>query len=109
MQNLKGKTLAILIAAILTISMGASMTSRTLIPSVHAASTYTVSMYAYINVSPNPTGVNQQVEIIMWLEQIFGQNAQLTNTYRFTNSYELVVTAPDGTNTSTTIATVQSP
>jgi len=68
MQNLKGKTLAILIAAILTISMGASMTSRTLIPSVHAASTYTVAMYAYINVAPNPTGVGQQVEVIMWLE-----------------------------------------
>ena len=85
------------------------MTSRTLIPSVHAASTYTVSMYAYINVSPNPTGVNQQVEIIMWLEQIFGQNAELTNNYRFTNSFEIVVTAPDGTNTSTIIPFVQSP
>jgi len=109
MQNLKGKTLAILIAAILTISMGASMTSRTLIPSVHAASTYTVAMYAYINVAPNPTGVGQQVEVIMWLEQIFGQNAELTNNYRFTNSFELVVTAPDGTNTSTTFPVVQSP
>jgi len=109
MQNLKGKTLAILIAAILTISMGASMASRTLIPSVHAASTYTIPMYAYISVSPNPTGVGQGVEVIMWLEQLFGGNAELTNNYRFTNSFEIVVTAPDGTNTSTIIPVVQSP
>jgi len=109
MQNLKGKTLAILIAAILTISMGASMTSRTLIPSVHAASTYTIPMYAYISVSPNPTGVGQGVEVIMWLEQLFGGNAELTNNYRFDNDFQLVITPPSGTSTSTTFGTVTSP
>ena len=102
----KHKIQAIAIVIFLTLSMSAS---TMLTPSVHAASTFTISMYAYINAAPNPTGVGQQVEIIMWLEQIFGGNAQLTNTYRFQNSFELVITAPDGTNTSTTIQTVTSP
>jgi len=60
-------------------------------------------------VSPNPTGVGQQVEIIMWVEGVFGGNAELTNTYRFANDYQLIITAPDGTNTSTTFGTVTSP
>ena len=59
MQNPKSKVMAILIAAILTFSM---TTAIALIPSVHASSL--VPTYAYISVSPNPTGVNQAVEVM---------------------------------------------
>jgi len=103
MQNPKSKVMAILIAAILTFSM---TTAIALIPSVHASSL--VPTYAYISVSPNPTGINQAVEVIIWVEGVFGGNAELTNTYRFTN-WVITVTNPAGTNTSTTISTISSP
>ncbi len=99
----KNKTGTIAIALLLMFSMSASMM---LIPSVHALST--IPVFAYINAAPNPTGVNQQVEIIMWVQVIFGTNAELTNNYRFTG-WDLTVTAPDGSNTSTTLGAVTSP
>ena len=106
----KNKTVAIAIAIFLMFSMSASMM---LLPTTSAqAPSTTIPVFAYINVAPNPTGVNQRVEIIMWVQVIFGGNAELTNTYRFgtgTPSWTLVVTAPDGTNTSTTLGTVTSP
>ena len=103
----KNKTVAIAIAIFLMFSMGTSMM---LIPSVHAqTSSGTIPVFAYISAAPNPTGVGQQVEIIMWLQVIFGGNAELDNNYRFMNDFELIVTAPDGTNTSTTLGTVTSP
>ena len=111
MRNLKSKSLAILIAAILTLSMGTSMM---LIPSVHAqTSSGTIPVFAYISAAPNPTGVGQQVEIIMWLQVVFGGyaagTATLDNNYRFMNDFELTVTSPGGANTSTTFGTVTSP
>ena len=109
MQKLKNKSMAILIAAILTFSMTASMM---LIPSAHASTSPSLVTYAYISVAPNPTGIGQRVEIIMWVEPVFGDNAELINTYRFgsgTPSWTLVVTAPDGTNTTTTLGVVSSP
>jgi len=106
---LKSKCTAIAIAIFFTLSMTASMM---LIPSAHASSDLVT--YAYINASPNPTGVNQQVEIIMWVNWVFGTapgdvfGAELTNSYRFHN-YQLVITAPDGANTTETFATVSDP
>ena len=104
MQKLKSKTMAILIAAILTFSM----TSMMLIPTVHAPLIGDIHIYAYINAEPNPCGVNQQIEIIMWVQDVFGANAMLTNTYRFSN-YTLVITAPSGVNTTVVTGAVQSP
>jgi len=99
-KSIKSKTGAIAIAIFFIFSMSASMM---LFPSVHAQTT--IPVYAYINVSPNPTGVGQGVEIIMWVNVIFGGNAEIPNTYRFHN-YQLVITAPDGTKTTETFATV---
>ena len=57
MQKLKSKTLAILIAAILTISIGAS---TALIPNVSAHKpAWNIPTYAYINAAPNPIGIGQ--------------------------------------------------
>jgi hypothetical protein len=98
----KNKT-AIAIAIFFAFSMTASMM---LVPSTHAANTLTV--YAYINAAPNPVGTGQKVEIIMWVQVIFGQNAQLTNNYRFHN-YKLTITDPNDKTTTETFTTVSDP
>ena len=67
MQNLKGKSMAILIAAILTISIGASMS---LLPSASAHSPpINIETSAFCNVAPNPTGVGQAVNVGFWLNE----------------------------------------
>lgn len=78
LQISKNRTLAIAITIVLAFSMTASMI---LIPAVHAA--YDIPTYAYISAAPNPTGVGQGVEIIMWVQVIFGNNAEIPNNYRF--------------------------
>jgi hypothetical protein len=82
-------------------SMTASMM---LVPTAKAA--LTVPDFAYIAVSTNPCGVGQTTEVIMWQNAIiFG--AAPTNNIRF-QGYKLVVTAPDGANTSETLPTITS-
>jgi len=91
------------IAAILIFSMTASMT---LMPLVRAAP-MTIPTFAYISVSTNPVGVNQPVEVIMWLNQLpFGTAPD--NDIRFHN-YQLIITAPDGTSQTRTFAVVSDP
>jgi len=97
----KNKTGAIAIVALLIFSMSAS---TMLVPTAKAA--LTVNDYAYISVSTNPVGVGQSLEVIMWMNQIiFG--AALTNNIRF-QGYELIVTAPDGKNTTEPLPAVTS-
>jgi outer membrane protein assembly factor BamB len=96
MQKLKNKTMAIMIALLLTISMSASMI---LIPNTTAHSpTWSITDHAYIAVEPNPTGVGQSVMITIWTAQPL-PNSAITNNIRKQN-YVLTVTAPDGTNTT---------
>ena len=101
----KNKVLAIAITLLFAFSMTASMM---LIPNAHAAAPYNIPIYAYINASPNPAGVGQQVEVIMWVQTVFGVDggniAELTNNYRFSN-WVLTITSPSGANTSTTFTT----
>ena len=111
MQLFKSKCAAIAIALFLTLSM---TTSMMLVPTAKASTSSNIPTYAYINVAPNPTGVNQQVEVIMWVNWVFGAGpgnvggAELTNNYRFHN-YELTITAPNSTTYSKTFATVSDP
>ena len=65
MQNLKGKLFAILIATILTLSIGAS---TSLIPSARATP-INIPTFAYVAANPNPAGVGQTVNIGFWLDQ----------------------------------------
>ena len=103
MQISKSKTATIAIAIFLMFSMTASMM---LVPTAKAATALTVKDYAYISVSTNPVGVGQSLEVIMWMNQIiFG--ADPLNNIRF-QGYELIVTAPDGTNTSEALPAVTS-
>ena len=113
MQKLKSKAMAILIAAILTFSIGASMTH---IPSASAHTPpWIIPTYAYIVAEPNPIGVGQRLVVYMWINQIFGEAsnelvgyAQLTNNYRFHN-YNFTVIAPDGTTNTTIFSVVSDP
>ena len=102
MRISKSKTGAISIATLLILSMSASMM---LIPSTRATTTLTVPDFAYISVSTNPVGVGQSLEVIMWMNQVI-YAAALTNDIRF-HDYQLIITAPDGTNTTETFPVVQ--
>ena len=94
---MKHKTVVITIAMILTISTGTSMAL------IHSANAHTppweIPTYAYILAAPNPVGVGQKVNVIMWLDLTF-PNAATTNTYRWHN-YNLTITKPDGSAETT--------
>ncbi len=93
MQNLKTKTMAIMITAILIISMGASMT---LLPNANAHTPpWQIPTYAYCNVAPNPSGLGQTVTVGMWI-QIPPPTAAGTLGDRW-HGFKLTVTRPDGT------------
>ncbi len=100
----KSKTAIIAISILLMLSMSAS---SMLIPNAKAATGPNVPTYAYISVSTNPVGVNQNVEVIMWLNIVL-PGAEPGNPIRFSN-YKLTITAPDGTNTSVPFTTVEDP
>ncbi len=107
--------MAILIAVILTVSIG---TSTMLVPNVSAHDPgWQIPTYAFIVAAPSPIGVGQTAHIYMWLDCVFGaaggttadigtngstaSAALLANNYRFHN-YKLTITAPDGTSTTQT-------
>jgi hypothetical protein len=91
MQKTKNKTLAIMIALILTISMSASMLTTT---QAHTPP-WTIVSYAYLVASPNPVGVGQTVAICMWIDTPM-VGATITNDVR-RHDYSLTITKPDGT------------
>ena len=102
MQISKNKTAAIAIAICLMFSMSASMM---LVPNVSAHTpAWQIPTYAYILAAPDPVGVGQKVNVIMWIGQTFNSAAYI-NTYRFHN-YNLTITAPDGTKETTIFPTV---
>jgi len=54
-----------------------------------------IPTFAYIHVSPNPIGVGQTVNVLMFLDKLF-DGAALVNNYRFHN-YNLTIIKPDNT------------
>ena len=65
MQKLKGKTMAILFAVILTLSMEGSMI---LIPTTSAHSPgWNIPTFSFCSVSPNPVGKGQTVNVNFWV------------------------------------------
>jgi outer membrane protein assembly factor BamB len=94
--------MAISIAILLIISMSASLM---LIPNTTAHSPpWTVISYGYVVAAPQPVGIGQAVSISMWVDYPF-PGATVANNIR-RSGYTLVITAPDGTNTSQTWAAV---
>ena len=66
MKNQKSKTMAILVVAILTISM---MTSIIAISTVNAQVAANIQLFAFCNVAPDVVGVGQSVNIGFWLNE----------------------------------------
>jgi hypothetical protein len=95
MTNLKSKGMAILIAALLTFSMTASMI---LLPNASASSPPQITTYAFVNVAPDPAGVGQTVNIGMWID-IPPPTASGALGDRWEN-FTLLITSPSGTTTT---------
>jgi hypothetical protein len=94
MQKLKSKTMAIMIALLLTFSMTASMA---LIPSASAHSpAWQIQLFAFINVAPNPAGIGQTVTLGFWLNEP-PMTAGTVYGDRF-GPFTVQVMKPDGTN-----------
>ena len=96
MKLLNNKTIAIAVAIFLMLSMSASLL---LVPTASAHTPpWQIPTYAYINASPNPVGVGQGVEVIMWLNFVI-DGAAANNAVRFEN-YQLTITNPNNTVTT---------
>jgi len=101
----KSKTIAILIAALLTFSMTASVM---LIPNANAHTpAWQIKTYAYINAAPDPVGVGQRVSVDMWLSMVL-PGAEPINNIRWQN-YGLAITAPNGQVTTENWTVVSDP
>ena len=115
MQKPISKSVTIIFAILLSISMAASII---LMPNANAHTpAWGIPEYAYIFAAPNPIGVGQTTHVYMWLDSVFGaagvatvgtSEALLSNNYRFHN-FNLIITAPDGTNTTQTFADISDP
>ena len=88
MQNLKTKTIAILIIALLTSSIGTMALANAHTPA------WDITTYAYCSVAPNPAGLGQLVTIGMWV-QIPPPTAAGTNGDRW-HGFNVTITDPDG-------------
>lgn len=116
---LKNKSIAILIAAILTLSL---MALPMLTPTAKAHTpAWNIPTYAYIIATPNPIGVGQTIQVYMWLDMVYGaaggssaavatngstaSAALLSNTWRFHN-FNLTVVPPSGSPTTTIFQTI---
>jgi hypothetical protein len=93
---MKNRKIAIVIALILTASM---LTTMALVPNTSAHTpAWSIPTYAFINAEPNPVGVGQKLNIIMWIDKI-PDGAAVGNSIRWHN-YNLTTVAPDGTVSS---------
>jgi PQQ enzyme repeat. len=97
----KSKITTVLIAALLLVSIGASLLATA------SAVTYnntTKTTFAYVTTMPHNVGVGDKITIYSWINQIF-PNAGMTNDYRFHN-YTVVITKPDNRTETLTAATI---
>jgi len=88
MQNIKTKTLAVAIIAILMTSIGTMALANAHTPA------WKITTWAYCSVAPNPAGVGQPVTIGMWV-QIPPPTAAGTNGDRW-HGFTVTITDPDG-------------
>jgi outer membrane protein assembly factor BamB len=102
----KNKTIAI--AIFLMLSIGASMM---LIPTTDAHTpALKIVTFAYINAAPNPVGVGQLTNIIMWVDKTpGGRGAAAYNNDIRMHDYKLTITKPDGKTETKTWPVVEDP
>jgi outer membrane protein assembly factor BamB len=89
------KAKAIAIALFLIFAMAVSIVA---IPTANARDPpIDIKTFAFINVAPNPVGVGQEADVIMWVDKTPGGRnaAAAANDIRF-HDYKLTITDPDG-------------
>jgi outer membrane protein assembly factor BamB len=104
----KNRIAAIAIVTFLMLSIGASMM---LVPTANARDPpIEITTFAYILVAPNPVGVGQQADVIMWVDKTPGGRgaAAAGNDIRM-HGYKLTITKPDGTTETMTWDIVWDP
>ena len=98
MQKIKNKSLAILIAVLLIISMATSLIS---FPDVSAqTSQSSLKTYAYIGATPNPVGVGQEVLLHV------GITRELTNVAMTWDGLSVTIVTPD--NKTETLSNIKA-
>ncbi len=92
------------IATLFILSIAAS---TSIVPTTKAHSPpWTIQDHCYIAIAPNPIGVGQTLNILIWTAQPL-PNSAITNNIRKEN-YVLTITAPDGSNTTQNFAVVDN-
>ncbi|MEJ2240837.1 MAG: PQQ-binding-like beta-propeller repeat protein [Candidatus Bathyarchaeota archaeon] len=83
---------------ITTISLILILTFTTTFIALPLANAHTpawnIATFAFINIAPDPVGINQQVSVLIWLDKVISGASDL-NDIRFHN-YNLTITKPDG-------------
>ena len=98
MKTLKNKIAAITIAIFFMLSMTASMITAPVNAVTLAPGKISIATFAFINVAPNPIGVDQTVNVGMWLgEPPPTAGAQFGDRWQ---NYKVTVTLPDGSTTT---------
>ncbi len=97
------RTIAISISILLIVSIGAS---TLLLPSTtaHTPPWTDIPVFAHIYATINPIGVGQREPVYTFLTPTYPDEL-ISNDYRFHN-YQLVITAPDGTESTQIVETV---
>ena len=91
MNICKSKTKISTIALILALTMSVIFVA---LPAANASDPpLNIPTFAFINAAPNPIGVNQQLNIILWLDKVM-PGANYANDIKF-QGYILTITKPD--------------
>ncbi len=97
-EKQKSKKICCITTLLLMISIAIPLMA--LPPAVAHTPAWEIPTYAFIHVSPNPIGVDQQATIVVWLGDVIS-GASEANDVRF-HDYKLTITKPDGATETVT-------
>jgi outer membrane protein assembly factor BamB len=95
MQNVKNKTMAIIVALILMTSMGISTFAMQFANAKNVNGT--IPTYAYLIANPEECAVGQTIYLAMWIDKVPPSAAGIAGGDLW-GGFTITVTAPDGTN-----------
>ena len=96
-MKIKNSKLSKQITFILLVTMTISMFA---LPTQAHTPRYDIPTFAYISVTPNPVGVGQDINIVVWVDKAL-PGAVVTNDIRFTD-YKVTITKPDNSTETIT-------
>lgn len=82
--SIRNKTIA-------TVALILILTATTFLSIVPTANAQTISPKAFLSVTPNPVGINQQTTIVIWVQPIPPDSSEVFS------GFEVTITKPDGT------------